>query len=154
MRRIGALLVALVVVGCGQVDGGADGSTTSSAAAPTTPEPNSTTTVDAPVTTGSSSSAQSTAVQNATAELSSRAGVPVSEIRVVEAKAVSWPDGSLGCPREGEMYTQAIVDGHQIFLSAGDRIFDYRSDAEGNVVLCPSDERDGGYEFIPPPREG
>jgi hypothetical protein len=49
------------------------------------------------------------------------------------------------------MYTQAVVDGTQVLLGADERIFDYHAGSDGALFLCPSDEKDGGYEFLPPP---
>lgn len=42
--------------------------------------------------------------------------VDVAAVTVVEADAVVWPDGALGCPQEGEMYTQALEDGFRVVL--------------------------------------
>ena len=42
--------------------------------------------------------------------------VDVAAVTVVEAEAVIWPDGALGCPQEGEMYTQALEDGFRVVL--------------------------------------
>lgn len=92
------------------------------------------------------------AIETAIADLSSRLRVPPADISVVEAKPVRWSDGSLGCPQDGYVYTQAIVDGSRVLLDADGRIFDYHSDGRGNVVFCPSDEKDGGHELVPPLR--
>lgn len=45
-------------------------------------------------------------------------GVGRSDVEVQLAERVTWNDGSLGCPRPGEMYTQALVEGYRILLSA------------------------------------
>ncbi len=49
-----------------------------------------------------------------------------SAVTVVRAEAVLWPDGSLGCPRPGVMYTQAEVPGYWVELDVADQHFDYR----------------------------
>ena len=43
--------------------------------------------------------------------------------------AVTWNDGSLGCPEPGMFYTQALVDGYHVILQAGDEELDYRVSA-------------------------
>jgi hypothetical protein len=48
-------------------------------------------------------------------------------------------------------YTQAIVEGFQVLLEADGRIYDYHAGADGVPFLCPSEEDDGGYDFVPPP---
>lgn len=45
-------------------------------------------------------------------------GVEEAAIELETAEAVTWRDGSLGCPKPGEMYTQALVDGYRIVLRA------------------------------------
>ena len=42
--------------------------------------------------------------------------VDLSAVTAVEAGAVVWPDGALGCPQEGESYTQAFEDGFLVVL--------------------------------------
>ncbi len=54
------------------------------------------------------------------------AGVPVEQVVVVSAEAVTFPDGSLGCPQPGMVYTQALVDGYKIVAEAGGKTYDFR----------------------------
>ena len=60
----------------------------------------------------------------------------VSEVEVIMAKAVTWNDGSLGCPEPGMLYTQALVDGYQVVLRVADRELDYRVASSGDFRLC------------------
>lgn len=55
---------------------------------------------------------------------------------VIRAEAVTWPDGSLGCPEPGVMYTQALVDGYQLIIEANGEMYDYRLASNGFVKLC------------------
>jgi hypothetical protein len=70
------------------------------------------------------------------ADAADRAGIAPGEVVVVRAQAVQWPDGSLGCPEPGMMYTQAIVDGYWVELDAAGTAFDYRLNERGNFRLC------------------
>ncbi|MDH3463085.1 MAG: hypothetical protein OEM32_05605, partial [Acidimicrobiia bacterium] len=63
----------------------------------------------------------------------------------------TWTDGSLGCPEPGMSYTQTLVDGWQVLLQVGERLFDYHAGADGIPFLCASPDQDGGYDFMPPP---
>jgi hypothetical protein len=65
-----------------------------------------------------------------------RAGVGTEEVRVAKAQHTTWSDGSLGCPKPGEMYTQALVDGWWIVLEAGGTSYDYRTSDRGGFKLC------------------
>lgn len=60
-----------------------------------------------------------------------------SKLRIVSTESVTWPDGSLGCPQEDTMYSQALVPGFRIVIQAGERQLDYHASTDGGLVLCP-----------------
>jgi len=66
-------------------------------------------------------------------------GVERAKLVVVDAEAVTWQDGSLGCPQEGMQYTMALVPGYRVRIQAGDRLLDYHAGARGGLALCPAD---------------
>jgi hypothetical protein len=68
-------------------------------------------------------------------DLAKKLGVTSTEIEVVKIESVMWPDGSLGCPKPGMMYTQAVVPGYRITLSSGGQEYDYHADQK-TVFLC------------------
>ena len=70
-------------------------------------------------------------IEAALADAANRSTTAKAEITVVSAEAVTWPDGSLGCPQPGMMYTQALVSGYRIVLRAGDTVLNYHSAARG-----------------------
>lgn len=74
-------------------------------------------------------------LETAKADLAQRLNIAADQIEVVKVEAVMWSDGSLGCPKPGMNYTQAIVPGFQITLSAGGQEYDYHADQE-TVFLC------------------
>lgn len=63
-------------------------------------------------------------------------GVAPDALVVTKAEAVTWPDGSLGCPEPGMFYTQALVDGYWIVVEAGGQSLDYRVSGGGNFRIC------------------
>jgi hypothetical protein len=73
-----------------------------------------------------------------------RTGVEPEAIEVVQAAAVTWNDGSLGCPEPDMTYTMALVDGYHVILSAADEDLDYRVAAQGGFRLCETGGRPGG----------
>jgi len=75
-----------------------------------------------------------TAVQ----DLAKRLGVEPGEITVLRSVEVTWPDGSLGCPKEDMMYTQALVEGVLIVLRAGSREYEYHSGKGRPPFYCES----------------
>ena len=70
------------------------------------------------------------------ADLEGRVGAAVSDVTVLVAEAETWSDGSLGCPKDGEMYTQALVDGYQVVVEVGGTEYDYRVGSGTDVRLC------------------
>ena len=66
-----------------------------------------------------------------------RASVDRSTIKVVSAGAVTWSDGSAGCPEPGMMYTQALVPGYRIVLEAGGQTLNYHAGRGGAPKFCP-----------------
>ena len=73
------------------------------------------------------------------ADLAKRLEISINEISVVQARAVEWNDGSLGCPQPGMMYIQVITPGFRVVLLAEDQIFDYHTDTKAQFILCNGD---------------
>lgn len=71
------------------------------------------------------------------ADVQARVAVEVS-LKVIRAQAITWSDGSLGCPEPGMMYTQALIDGYWVVIDAGGRHMDYRAGSNGGFKYCPS----------------
>lgn len=55
---------------------------------------------------------------------------------LVSAEAVTWRNSSLGCPKPGAMYTQALVEGMRVVVSVDAKTYDYRFGADDVPVLC------------------
>jgi hypothetical protein len=70
------------------------------------------------------------------ADASTLTGVPATALVVLRDEAVTWPDGSLGCPEPGVVYTQALVPGYWVVLDAGGEPLDYRIGEGGSFVRC------------------
>jgi len=72
-------------------------------------------------------------------------GATLDQIKLVRAQAITWPDGSLGCPQPGVFYTQALVNGYWVVLEAGDQEYDYRLADTGYFFVCQ-----GGFPPVAP----
>ena len=77
------------------------------------------------------------AVQAALADASRRSGSPIPALQLLSAAAVTWRDGSLGCPQPGMVYTQALVPGYRVRIRAAGRDLDYHAAQRGVVMHCP-----------------
>jgi len=75
-------------------------------------------------------------VTQAKDDLAQRLAIDPAQIELVEAASVTWPDGSLGCPQPGMMYTQVQVDGLRLRFRAGGRIYEYHGGGGRAPCLC------------------
>lgn len=75
-------------------------------------------------------------VEAAVDDLAEREGVDPAEIEVGTLEAVTWSDGSIGCPEEGMSYTQALVDGHRLILTLDGEEFYYHAGGEDELSYC------------------
>lgn len=96
------------------------------------PEPIPTQIPETPVT----SEAPAELVEEMIADLAQRLDVAVEQIAVLRAEEVIWPDGALGCPQPGQVYTQAQVRGYHVTLGAGDDAYDYHANQRGYFIFC------------------
>ena len=74
----------------------------------------------------------------AIADLAARLSVDASTIEVLRVEEVTWGDGSIGCPRTGMNYTQALVDGTRILLQVEFVTHSYHSVEGGEPFYCPA----------------
>ena len=72
------------------------------------------------------------------ADAARRSGMDKASLKVESAEAVTWSDGSLGCPQPGMMYTQALVPGYRVKVRAGEELLDYHAGSRGYFVVCPA----------------
>ena len=66
---------------------------------------------------------QEQATTAATHAASKYLNLPPEQFSVQNARAVDWPDSSLGCPQPGMMYLQVITPGFKVMLKAGEEIY-------------------------------
>ena len=86
----------------------------------------------------SSSPTLAAIVAAARADAARRTGLAPDALMLVDAQAVTWSDGSLGCPQPGRQYTMALVPGFRVRLRSPAELFDYHASARGGLVLCPA----------------
>lgn len=76
-------------------------------------------------------------IEKAKEDLVQRSSIPITQINLVEAREVVWPDASLGCPRPEMAYAQVLTPGYLILLKAGDTTFEFHASKRGaQVTYC------------------
>lgn len=103
--------------------------------APTSTAPSSRPTA-APPPLGGQGEAPADKVAAAIADLARRTGADPAAITIVSAEAVTWSDGSLGCPQPGMAYTQALVDGYRLILRLNGVDYAYHAAVNGDFFYC------------------
>lgn len=147
MKLIGTLLAtALAAAACA---GGGTGPSITPAASPTTQAPTLAPVTAAPVPSLTAQPTETLELPDLSGEVpaelllsmlqqvSEATGVALPELVVEEAQAVTWSDGSIGCPEPGMMYTQALVDGYRVVIRAAAETYDFHASQTGHFVLCP-----------------
>jgi hypothetical protein len=134
LAGVAAFTLAAGLAACDPVDGDPTPSDTTA----TTEEPSDDpTTVDP--TDGPSEDPSSTADPRVTAavdDLAERLGLEPDQIIVGPLEDVTWSDGSIGCPKPGEQYTQALIDGQRIILTVTGTEYFYHSEGDGDFFYC------------------
>lgn len=132
----------------GSTDQSASSTTASSATNPSTTVPRAPTTV--PTDSGNvggvvTGVAPDTIIEDVLAAAERNTSLDRVEMTLLRANAVTWNDGSLGCPEPGTGYTQALVDGYWIQIGLPDNtVLDYRMAAGGRPKLCDTEFADPG----------
>lgn len=63
-------------------------------------------------------------------------GISREDIRVLSAEAVTWSDGSIGCPQDDMMYTQALVPGYRVILDVAGEELAFHASQAGDFRPC------------------
>jgi hypothetical protein len=126
------VLAAVLVLATGACGGAATGLPSGDTATSPPAEPSAATppTVAPGISQGVPPSVTKAAVTDAAA----RAGVDPAAVTVVSAESVTFPDGGLGCPEPGMMYTQVLTPGYRVVVEADGREYDYRASAKGEAI--------------------
>ena len=81
-------------------------------------------------------------IEQAKQDLAQRLSIPITQISLVEAKNVVWPDASLGCPQPGMAYIQVPKDGSLIVLQANGINYEYHYGGNRGLFLCEKPTKD------------
>ncbi len=129
-RSLPLVVCAALLVGCG---GSPDPAPEESAVDQSTPSATPTPSPDAP---SSSPGTGTPAVEQSIDDLAASLGVDRSTVEIVSVEDVTWRDGSRGCAKPGDSYTQALIDGSRITLGVGGRTYEYHSGGSRPPALC------------------
>jgi len=82
------------------------------------------------------------AVAAAITDAAERAKVTPDEVVIAAWSPVTFSNGSLGCPKEGMSYTQALVEGELLLLRTDSSLFQYTARTGGPFGYCPHPSSD------------
>ena len=101
-----------------------------------TQEPGKDGTQMTPTTLPPSTSGLDGLIEKAKEDLAQRLSIEITQISLIEAKVVVWPDSSLGCPQPGMRYKQVPEDGALIVLQAHETTYEYHNGGSRGLFLC------------------
>jgi hypothetical protein len=78
-------------------------------------------------------------LDNILKDLVERTGAAPADVILIQAQAVIWNDGSLGCPQPGIFYTQALVKGYWVVFEINGQKYNYRASGSGYFFLCENE---------------
>jgi hypothetical protein len=87
-------------------------------------------------------------VQIAIADLAQKLQISADQISLSSMESVTWPDASLGCPKRGVAYIQALTPGFKLILGANGKSYPYHTDENETVVFCGLNS--GAEQFLAP----
>ena len=83
-------------------------------------------------------------IEKIVADAAAVAKVEPADVVVISTEAVTWNDGSLGCPKPGMSYIQQIIEGYRVIVEAGGERYDYRAGSSGGPKRCEGSLPAGG----------
>jgi hypothetical protein len=75
-------------------------------------------------------------IEIAVRDLATRLTAKPETIEVTEARYVTWPDSSVGCPRSGLEYMQVLTPGILVVLQHGGSSYHYHGARDGLPFYC------------------
>lgn len=66
--------------------------------------------------------------------LAGKLGIGANDLTLVRSSAVEWTDASLGCPKPGMMYAQAITPGYEITFEHQGSNFSVHSNSDASLM--------------------
>lgn len=78
-------------------------------------------------------------INAALADLSARVGTPLTlnDLSSWRWSGANYPDTSLGCPQQGQVYAQVVTPGYAIIFNYNGGTYDYRASMDGSILfLC------------------
>jgi hypothetical protein len=75
-------------------------------------------------------------IAKAKEDLAQRLSISATHIKVVDAKAVTWSNSSLGCPQPGMMYAEVLTAGYLIVLNTNNHDYEYHAGKGPDVFYC------------------
>ena len=75
-------------------------------------------------------------IEKAKEDLAERLSISITQINVLEAKEVVWPNSSLGCPQPGLAYADVLIPGYLILLNNNNQDYEYHASKSLEVNYC------------------
>ena len=75
-------------------------------------------------------------IDKAMEDLAQRLSISASQINIIDAREVVWPNSSLGCPQPGMMYAEVLTPGYLILLNTNGVSYEFHAGRNSDIFLC------------------
>jgi hypothetical protein len=75
-------------------------------------------------------------ITKATEDLAQRLAISSSQISLINATEVMWPNASLGCPQDGMVYADVLTPGYLLILGYNGNTFEYHTGRDSAISTC------------------
>ena len=75
-------------------------------------------------------------IEKAREDLAKRLSISLDLVTIVDARDVTWPNSSMGCPQPGMVYADVLTPGYLIILHATDQDFEYHAGKNAEIFYC------------------
>lgn len=74
--------------------------------------------------------------QNAIQDITQKFSTTANQVTVLEARQVTWSNGSFGCPQPDMAYAEVLTSGYLVKLMYNNIEFEYHSGPDGALFRC------------------
>ena len=75
-------------------------------------------------------------IEKAMNDLAKKLSIPIALIDITDAREVTWPDSSLGCPQPGMVYADMLTTGYLVILNTKDHEYQYHAGNNAEIFFC------------------
>lgn len=85
-------------------------------------------------------------IDSARQDLAKRLSVAQAEITLIDVRAVTWGNSSLGCAQKGMVYSDVLTPGFLVILRSGNSQYEYHAGSDQVPSFCENPQAPSMYD--------